>query len=289
MSKILKDLKSSLIAFISKGPAFLLNTITPSSSYKKTKNVSFGTGPRDRLDIYRAKGPKVQKAKTETPVLIFIHGGAWDRGSKNIYKFAAEAFTQAGYDIVLPNYRLYPEAKFPNFLEDNAKAVAHTAKTFPGRPIVLIGHSAGGYNVLMLGLKDEFLAKYNINRCETLIGIVALSAPTGVIPLEGERLGEIFPDRHAGEDGLLTMTHQPSPPIFLGHGEADTIVNPVNATLLAEKITARGGKAHVKTYPKLSHIGPVTALSRYFEKKSTVKKDVLAFLEGLEVDGGECC
>ena len=223
---------------------------------------------------------------------MFIHGGAWDRGSKGIYKFVAEGFTKSGYDIVLPNYRLYPDAIFPSFLEDNAKAVAFTAETFPGRPIVLIGHSAGGYNVLMLALNDKFLAKFGVNLCETIIGVVALSAPVGVIPLEGKPLIDIFPDRHAGEDGILNrasnITSAPTPPFFLGHGEDDTTVNPINSTLLAEKVTARGGNAQVKVYPGLNHIGPAQVISRFFETKSTVKTDILTFLDDVAAKGPNC-
>ena len=264
-------------------PVFLLNFVTPSSTFNKTKNQVFGDGARDKLDIYRAKNPK-----PDAPVLMFVHGGAWDRGSKDIYKFLAEGFTKSGYDIVLPNYRLYPDAIFPNFLEDNAKAVAFTAETFPGRPIVLIGHSAGGYNVLMLALEDKFLAKFGVTLCETIRGVIALAAPVGVIPLEGERLLEIFPDGHAGDDGILNNVSSPAPPLFLGHGENDTIVNPINSTLLAEKVTGRGGSAVVRVYPGLNHIGPAQILSRFFETNSSLKSDVLEFIESLPLKGPSC-
>jgi len=134
-------------------PVSILNGITPSSTFDKTKDVAYGPSDHERLDIYRADDPKA-----ESPVIIFIHGGSWDSGSKDIYKFLAEGFTRSGYDIVVPNYRLYPDAAFPNFLEDNAKAAAYVAKEFPSRPLVLMGHSAGAYNVLMLGLRDEYLS-----------------------------------------------------------------------------------------------------------------------------------
>ncbi len=283
MVAIFTNLKTRLENAAGKAPGVILNALTPSSTYHKTKGQAFGPGARDTLDIYRAKNPMA-----DAPVLMFIHGGAWDRGSKDLYKFLAEGFTKSGYDIVLPNYRIYPEAKFPNFLDDNARAVAFTAKTFPGRPLVLIGHSAGGYNVLMLALRDEFLAKAGINLCETIIGVISLSAPVGVIPLEGARLIEIFPDRHAGDDGILNIINAPTPPFFLGHGEKDTTVNPVNSTLLAEKVIARGGRAEVKIYPGQSHIGPAKVLSRHFEKSSTLKADLLEFLESLPAEGSNC-
>ena len=268
---------------MSQVPGCLLNMATPSSTFNRTKGQAFGEGARDKLDIYRAKNPKA-----DAPMLIFIHGGAWDRGSKTTYRFLAEGFTKSGYDIVVPNYRLYPKAIYPEFLEDNAKAVAFTAEHFPGRPIVLIGHSAGGYNVLMLALREKFLAKFGVNLCETIKGVVSLSAPVGVIPLEGHPLIDIFPDRHAGDDGILNSVGAPTPPFFLGHGEEDSIVNPINSTLLAEKVTARGGNAVVKIYPGLKHIGPIKVLSRYYEKDSALKSDILEFIDGLSLQGNSC-
>lgn len=257
-------------------PVSILNGITPSSTFDRTKNIAFGEGDRDVLDIYRAETPK-----EGAPILIFVHGGSWDSGSKGIYKFLAEGFTRSGYDVVVPNYRLYPEAKFPNFLHDNAAAIAYTAETFPNRKIVLMGHSAGGYNVLMLGLRDEYLKKAGVDRCARISGVVGLAAPTGIVPLESDRLVEIFPDRFTADDAVLNNVTGPSPAIFLGHGESDTTVFPQNSTTLAEKITARGGVAQVEIYPGQSHTDVVKVLSRHFDDDTTLKADIEAFIDGL--------
>lgn len=264
-------------------PVSILNGITPSSSFERTKNVTFGEGERDALDIYRAEKPKLN-----APVLMFVHGGSWDSGDKNIYKFLAEGFTRSGYDVVVPNYRIYPEAKFPNFLNDNSKAVAFTAKNFPDRPIVLMGHSAGAYNVLMLGLRDTFLKEVGVDLCSSISGIVGLAAPTGIVPLESERLIEIFPDRFTGQDAALNNVSGPSPALFLGHGESDTTVYPQNSTALAEKVTARGGVAQVEIYPGQSHIDVIKVLSRHFDDDTTLKADIVNFIEGLPTEGPLC-
>lgn len=264
-------------------PVSILNGITPSSTFDRTKNVPFGETDRDKLDIYRAEKPKA-----DGPVLLFVHGGSWDSGSKGIYKFLAEGFTKSGYDIVVPNYRIYPQAKFPNFLEDNAKAVAFTAETFPDRKIVLVGHSAGAYNVLMLGLRDEYLSGAGVDRCATIAGVVALAAPTGVVPLESDRLVEIFPDRFTSDDAVLNNVTGPAPAVFLGHGENDTTVYPQSSTALAEKITARGGVAQVEIYPGQSHTDVVKVLSRHFDDDTTLKADIVNFIDGLSGSGSSC-
>ncbi len=265
-------------------PVSILNGITPASTFEKTKNVSYGdSSSGEVLDIYRSEKPKA-----DAPVLMFVHGGSWDSGNKDMYKFLAEGFTKSGYDIVLPNYRLYPDAKFPNFLEDNAKAVAHTSKAFPGRSIVLMGHSAGGYNVLMLGLRDEYLKAAGVDLCASVAGIVGLAAPTGIVPLKSERLIEIFPDRFTGDDAALNNVSAPAPALFLGHGESDTSVYPQNSEALAEKVIARGGKATLKIYPGQSHTDVVKLLSRHFDDDATLKEDVVEFIDGLPKGGSFC-
>lgn len=274
---------AAVAALAACAPVSILNGITPASTFDRTKNVSFGDGERDELDIYRADKPKA-----DTPVLLFVHGGSWDSGSKGIYKFLAEGFTKSGYDIVVPNYRIYPEAKFPNFLEDNAKAVAYTADTFPDRKIVLLGHSAGAYNVLMLALRDEYLSGAGVDRCAKISGVVGLAAPTGIVPLESQRLIEIFPDRFTADDAVLNNVTGPAPAIFLGHGESDTTVYPKNSTVLAEKITARGGTAQVEIYLGQSHTDVVKVLSRHFDDDTTLKADIVTFIEGLPITESSC-
>ena len=274
---------TTVTALAACAPVSILNGITPSSTFDRTKNVSFGEGDRDELDIYRADEPK-----KDAPVLMFVHGGSWDSGSKGIYKFLAEGFTKSGYDIVVPNYRLYPQGRFPDFIEDNAKAVSYTVETFPDKQIVLIGHSAGAYNVLMLAMRDEYLRTAGVDRCAKILGVVALAAPTGIIPLDSEPLITIFPDRFTGDDAVLNNVTGPAPSIFLGHGESDTTVYPRNSTALAEKITARGGSARVEIYPGQSHIDVVKVLSRHFDGDATLKADIVNFIDGLQNIGATC-
>jgi len=281
--KLAAVLLVALLVAAACAPVSILNGITPSSSFQRMKNEAYGTAKHETLDIYKSDKPKAG-----APVLFFVHGGSWDSGSKDIYKFLAEGFTRSGYDVVVPNYRLYPEAAFPNFLHDNAKAVAYAAKTFPERPFVLMGHSAGGYNVLMLGLRDEFLKGAGVDRCQTIAGVVGLAAPTGIVPLKSERLVEIFPDKFTGQDAVLNNVTGAAPALFLGHGAADDVVYPENSTKLAEKVTARGGIARAEVYPDQSHIDVVKVLSRHFDHDATLRADIESFVDGLPRTGNFC-
>lgn len=272
-------------------PAKILNAITPSASYEKDKNISYGPLARQKLDIYRA-----ETARPSAPLLVFIHGGSWDSGHKDLYKFLAEGFTSEGYDVVVPNYRLYPEVKYPVFVEDSAKAIAFTAEKFPGRPLVVMGHSAGGYNMLMAMMQPEFYPKDAPPACESVAGLVSLAGPTGIIALGSEPYITIFPERMFGSDAPMNnvkvegaASAPPLPPVFFGHGLDDTTVYPQNSEKLAGKITAAGGQAVLKTYKGLGHTDVVKVLSRHFDDDSSLKADILAFIEGLNLSGGPYC
>lgn len=270
----------SVFGAVACAPVTVLNTITPSSSFEKASNVSYGPLTRHALDIYRAENPRAK-----APVLVFIHGGSWEDGSKDIYKFLAEGFTSEGFDVVVPNYRLYPEAVYPQMIEDTALSIAFAAKQFEGRPLVVMGHSAGGYNVLMAGLDKTYLEKAGGDLCQSVAGIVSLSGPTGIIPLSEEPYITIFPDRFTKEDAPLNNVSDVSPPVFFGHGSDDKTVYPQNSQRLAEKIEARGGMAMVKVYEGMDHTGAVRVLSRHFDGDAPLKDDIIQFATTLPSGG----
>lgn len=254
-------------------PAKLLNVVTPSGSFSKAKDISYGNLERQTLDIYAPDNPRAG-----APIVMFTHGGSWKDGDKGLYKFFAEGLTSEGFEVVVPNYRLYPEVKYPAFIEDTALAAAFTAKRYPDRPLVLIGHSAGAYNTLMTVLDGRYFKALGVDMCTAISGVVSMSAPTGIIPLGEEPFITIFPDRLSKTDAPLNNVNGPTPPILFLHGGDDDTVYPRNSQELAAKITARGGQAEVKIYPKLSHTDVIKVMSRHFDGGSPLKGDMVAFL-----------
>ena len=271
------------LAFPACAPVTFLNTITPSKTFDKAKDVSYGPLARQALDIYRADAPK-----PNSPVLVFVHGGGWTDGSKDIYKFLADGFAKDGYDVVIPNYRLHPNAVYPQMIEDTAGAVSFAQSQYPDRPLVLIGHSAGAYNILMTVQKPSFLTEAGGKLCDRIAGVVSMAGPTGIIPLKEEPYPTIFPDRFTGDDAPMNNVTGPTPSILFVHGKDDKTVYPQNSQFLAEKITARGGKAEVKVYEGVDHIEIVQYLSRHFDGKAAVKADITAFIDSLPKQGNFC-
>ena len=121
------------------------------------------------LDIYKPIG------KTNTPVIVWFHGGGLTGGTKNIPK----ELLDYGYLIVSVEYRLSPKVKAPAYIEDAAASTAWVFKNIEKyngnlKQIFLSGHSAGGYLDLMIGLENKWLAKHNI-KTSSLAGLIPLS------------------------------------------------------------------------------------------------------------------
>ena len=273
----------ALIAFAVMAPVKFLNTFTPSSSFTKTADVSYGELPRHRLDYYMSKS-----SKTGAPMIVFVHGGGWHNGDKSMYKFLAEGFTKSGYDVAVPNYRLFPEGVYPNMLLDTAKAIGKVAKDNPDRPLVLVGHSAGAYNVLMTGLAPDYVTAEGVDVCQRVNGVISLAAPTGEIKLKSPRYVEVIPDRFNGDSAAINNLDAPSPKIFVINGSEDTQVDQSNATGLAARMSAQGKSHKLKIYDGHSHNDLVKYLSRYFESGSPIKADLIAFIDDLPSGGNYC-
>ena len=103
------------------------------------------------------------------PLVVFVYGGGWHDGATEEYRFVARTLGDRGYATALVGYRLVPEGRFPAMLRDTAAGVrwardhAAAAKIDANR-LVLTGHSAGAYNVLMLTLDPQWLREADRSR-----------------------------------------------------------------------------------------------------------------------------
>ncbi|MBE6632563.1 MAG: alpha/beta hydrolase [Ruminococcaceae bacterium] len=100
------------------------------------------------------------------PVFIYFHGGGLEGGDKKRANVLYEYLTDHGVAVVAPNYRLYPSARYPDFLTDSAKAVSWVFKNMSSygkiSGIYIGGSSAGGYISQMLCFNDALLSVHGI-------------------------------------------------------------------------------------------------------------------------------
>ena len=166
---------------------------------KTIKDIDYaGTGLNEhKLDVYL---PDCEKA----PVFIFFHGGGIEAGTKS-----EEAFTnpliplqEKGVAVVSADYRLYPDAKFPEFVEDAAMAVKWVYENIRSyiepTGIFISGTSAGAYISELLAFDKKYLAKHGIDSDSVTGYIFDAGQPTTHFNVLRER--GMNPDRIAVDE-----------------------------------------------------------------------------------------
>ena len=258
-----------------------VNAITPGDggTDRVASDIAFGADPRQALDVY------APEKGSNLPVIVFFYGGSWSSGARGDYGFAARALAAQGFVVVVPDYRLVPQVRYPAFIEDGAAALAWTVANIaqyrgdPGR-IAVSGHSAGAYIAAMLALDPRWLAAHSLPPTR-IKALAALAGPYDFAPFKpGGAADQAFgaaPDIAATQP--IAHARADAPPLLLLTGDADETVLPRNATALAAKATALGGQAKVITYPGIGHIGILLALSKPFRGKAPVVADMTGFLK----------
>jgi acetyl esterase/lipase len=261
-------------------PTFILNTASWGRDVEVERDISFGSDPRLKLDVYRPAGAK------EAPVIVFFYGGSWQRGDKSIYRFLGASLARAGIVAVIPDYRVYPPVVYHDFLRDSALAVRwakDNATKFGGDPskLFLAGHSAGAYNAISLITDRRWLDEAQLKPETEIAGVIGIAGPYDFLPLESENLKIIFgPEELRPKTQPINYVDGNEPPMLLLRPANDSVVDPGNSTRLAKRIEEKGGKATVKTYDRIGHLSIVGTFSPLLSFLAPVRDDLVKFVRG---------
>lgn len=248
-----------------------------SNGIQAISDVTFSQSPALALDIYRP----MKASATPLPVIVFFYGGRWTFGHKAQYAFAGHTLAQRGYVVVIPDYRQYPDVKFPAFVEDAASAVAWThdhIAQYGGDParLYVAGHSSGAHLGSLVATDPRYLSAHDMNR-DVIKGFSGLAGPYAFIP-EEEDLKDMFgPPSNYPQIQATSFVDGRQPPMLLLWGSDDTAVGQFNMDRLAKKIADEGGVVETKIYPGVSHAWIVGALSWMGKNRVPVADDMDAF------------
>lgn len=159
--------------------------------------LSYGTDTLQRLDFYRAAG-----GNQPAPLVIFVHGGGWKRGSKENADGAWKAphYTGLGYAYASINYRLVPR----NTVEDQAADVSAALRYLIDRAarlgfdptrVVIMGHSAGAHLVALVGTDERFLRNAGLT-FSNLVGVLPIDGAAYDVPAQMRESGNLMQDTY---------------------------------------------------------------------------------------------
>lgn len=160
-------------------------------------------------------------------VVVYLHGGGWDKGSPSFFAFVGQRLAREGYRCIIPGYRLVPRFRFPTQLQDvtsgTKAALKYLKKQGIDSPrIAVVGSSAGGQLGALLCYTGELAGRFR--GFAGLGGAYRfdLEPPLSLRVLGKRLLGGGDPNE--AQPGLLLDESSPKTPMLLIHGLEDGVV-----------------------------------------------------------------
>lgn len=265
-----------------------VNLIARFGSYQRAADIAYGESPAQRLDVYTPEGAR------GAPVVVFFHGGSWATGSKEQFRFVAQALASRGIVAVVAGYRLFPAVHFPDFVDDAARAVAWVhanAERHGGDPgaLFVMGHSAGAHMAALLVLDSRYLERAG-GSASWVQGMIGLAGPYDFNARRAD-IREVFEttsDADVFTTQPLAFAKGGAPPLLVLHGESDRTVEKKNSVNLAGAVRREGGVACAIYYPGIDHGGIVAALSRPLRGTAPVLDDIARFIARVHAHEPAC-
>jgi acetyl esterase len=250
--------------------------------FRVTRDISYGSHDRQKLDVYQPDGAH------GVPVVMFIHGGAFIRGAKDlndqIYSNVPRYFAGKGLVGINVGYRLAPDARYPEGARDIAGAVAwalRNIEAFGGDPrrIYLVGHSAGGTHAA------TYLADPQVRdaRVREIAGLILLSARLR-IEARPENPNANGVRAYYGDDAGLyehcsPITHAANLelPIFIVVSEFDNPLLDVYGAELAHRVGVLRGRC--PRFLRLTRHNHISLVAHFNSGEEILGLEILDFIE----------
>nr|WP_241664545.1 alpha/beta hydrolase fold domain-containing protein [Ningiella ruwaisensis] len=228
------------------------------------RDIAYGELPSQKLDIYLPAQLSDASNALRLPVVVFFHGGRWTTGNKGQYEFVGMRLADLGYIAVIPNTRLYPQVKFPTFIEDSAQAIAwvddNIADYQGSNDLFVLGHSSGAHMGAMVVANQAYLAAFD-KTPDIINAFAGMAGPYDFEP-EAPELKDMFgPPSNYPNMQVTTFIDGSEPPMLLIYTENDSTVHIRNLELLKAGIEKANGRVETIIYDSGGHTATVGAFS----------------------------
>lgn len=196
-----------------------------SASYRNAADAAldqpYGDDPREKIDIFHC-------GAEDAPLLIYVHGGYWQRGDKSIYSFIAKSFVEQAVDVAIVGYPLCPQVSLTGLVDIVRKAIVFLFNNAGSLKIDrdrfnICGNSAGGHLVAMMMATHWFEIDSSLPN-----DLIKFGAPiSGLYDLEPLRYTTLndavrLDAEEAKNNSPLLLKPVSNAPILAAVGEAET-------------------------------------------------------------------
>jgi len=201
-------------------------------------DIAYGERERQRYDLFAPQG-----ASEQAPLVVYIHGGYWQRGDRKDFSCVAEAFVASGCRVALPSYSLCPDVSVMDIIAEMASFLSALYQKTGVRPVV-VGHSAGGHLAAAMLATDW--SQHNGAPSDLVTKAVAISGVFTLRPLTRTSLNDALNLTSEAADAASPVLWQAPP-------AGRTLVAAVGARESREfirqslEIAGRWGEADVTT------------------------------------------
>ena len=216
---------------------------------------AYGPGERHRYDLFRARGA------AKAPLVVYIHGGYWQRGDRTEYSFVAETLVRKGATVVLPSYTLCPEASVADIMEEMRQFLRALWERMNRRPVV-VGHSAGGHlaaAMLATPWSDYGVPADLVRAAYAISGVFELEP---LIPTSLNEALQLTPEAARGASPLLWPPPPADRTLVAAVGGAESQEFLRQSLDIAATWSAAGVKAECVVVPNANHFTVVDELTR---------------------------
>lgn len=261
-------------------PNYVLNQLTVGDHAICHEDLQYAESPRQQLDVYVPHQPRADGA-----VILFVHGGSWQHGNKQDYRFLAQSLAQSGFFVACMNYRLAPEHVYPDFVEDTILATnwlldrSQSAEYgYNADKLILMGHSAGAFNTSAALYHPDLHVK--IERKSAIYALIGIAGPYS-FEHRGDPIAQFaLPQDIAPEQLMPNYFVQPNQIkhllIIAGN---DTLVADSNTEKMAQSLKDIGNHVEVKRIKRTRHVNVIATLAEKFARFFPTKQLILDFIE----------
>jgi len=249
-----------------------------------------GEGASHKLDLYVP-----EKTASRPPLLAWIHGGGWTKGSKSALNPALLRLTAEGYAAASIEYRLTGIQSHPNQIQDCKGAIrwlrANADKYgYDASRIGVAGGSAGGHLVLLLGTSGDVKELEgdiggNLDQSSRVQAVVDLFGPADLtlFAKNSERFAQSGIAERAKSASPVTYISKDDPPLLILHGDRDPLV-PLKQSEEMDRLYREAGlestlhviKGAVHGGPQFSDPTRYEMIKAFFDKHIKQLKDAPA-------------